>query len=77
MYVCSSSSSIPGDSFDCCKLLNRVEPITQTRPDQTRGKEEKRKGERENKEKKEKRKKKEEKEKREKKGEKEKNEKKE
>ena len=32
-----------GDSFDCSKLLNRVEPITQTRQDQTRGKEEKRK----------------------------------
>ena len=36
-------SSTTGDSFDCSKLLNRVEPITQTKPDQTRGKEEKRK----------------------------------
>ena len=34
-----------GDSVDCSKLLNRVEPITQTKPGQTRGKEEKRKGE--------------------------------
>ena len=33
----------PGYSFDCSKLLNKVEPITQTRPDQTRGKEERRK----------------------------------
>ena len=24
----------PGDSFDCSKLLNRVEPITQTRPEE-------------------------------------------
>ena len=58
MYICSSSSTI--DSFDCSKLLNRVEPITQTRPDQTRGKEENRKrrkmrkGEKREKEKKEK-----------------------
>ena len=29
------------DSFDCSILLNRVELITQTKPDQTRGKEEK------------------------------------
>ena len=29
----SSSSSIIIDSFDCSKLLNRVETITQTRPD--------------------------------------------
>ena len=44
MYVCS----IIRDSFDCCKLLNRVEPITQTKPDQTRGKEKKEiKGEKE------------------------------
>ena len=44
-----------GDSFDCSKLLNRVEPITQTRPDQTRGKEEKRKKRKREKEKKRKR----------------------
>ena len=25
---------VPGDSFDCSKLLNRVEPITQTRPEE-------------------------------------------
>ena len=30
---------LSGYSFDCSKLLNRVEPITQTKPDQTRGKE--------------------------------------
>ena len=36
-------SSISGYSFDCSKLLNTVEPITQTRPGQTRRKEEKRK----------------------------------
>ena len=29
MYVLLS-----GDSFDCSKLLNRVEPITQTRPEE-------------------------------------------
>ena len=60
----SSSSIYPGYSFDCSKLLNRVEPITQTKPDQTRGKEKKRKrrkkgkGEKREKEKKEKREKK-------------------
>ena len=25
---------LSGDSFDCSKLLNRVEPITQTRPEE-------------------------------------------
>ena len=25
---------VPGDSFDCSKLLNRVEPITQTIPEE-------------------------------------------
>ena len=70
----------PGDSFDCSKLLNRVEPITQTKPDQSRGKEEKskrrkrskrekgEKGEKGEKEKREKKEKKEKREKREKKG---------
>ena len=32
--VYSSSIYISGDSFDCSKLLNRVEPITQTRPEE-------------------------------------------
>ena len=32
-YVVVCSSSIIRDSFDCSKLLNRVEPITQTKPD--------------------------------------------
>ena len=46
------------DSFDCSKLFNRVEPITQTRPDKTRGKEEKEnKEEKEEKEKRRKRRK--------------------
>merc|ERR1712208_4434 len=43
------------DSFDCSKLLNRVQPITQTRPDQTRGKEENRKKEKKREKEKEKR----------------------
>ena len=59
---------VSGDSFDCSKLLNRVEPITQTKPDQTRGKEEKKKREKGEKEKKEKREKREKKEKKEEKG---------
>ena len=32
LLLCSSSSTI--DSFDCSKLLNRVEPITLTRPEE-------------------------------------------
>ena len=56
MYVCM----VPGDSFDCSKLLNRVEPITQTRPDQTRLEEKRKKKEkREKREKMEKKEKKE------------------
>ena len=43
-------STYPGYSFDCSKLLNRVEPITQTRPEEKRKRE---KGEKEKKEKKE------------------------
>ena len=58
---------LSGDSFDCSKLLNRVEPITQTRP------EEKTKTKRDKKEKMEKREKREKMEKMEKKEKKEKN----
>ena len=57
--VCSTTT---GDSFDCSKLLNRIEPITQTRPD------EKMKTKRDKKEKMEKKEKKGEKEKKEKMG---------
>merc|ERR1712074_415072 len=52
--VVGSSTIYPGYSFNCSKLLNRVESITQTRPEEKRkrGKEKKeRKGEKEKKEK--------------------------
>ena len=43
---------VPGDSFDCSKLLNRVEPIIQTRPDQRKRGKEKKENKREKKERK-------------------------
>ena len=40
---------LSGDSFDCSKLLNRVEPITQTRQEEKRKRDKGEKGEKEKK----------------------------